>query len=37
MGAEMRVKFGSAFIEGSATIFSINFEASNDDHIGRNV
>jgi hypothetical protein len=35
MGAAKGVKFGTAFIEGNAAIFSINFEAPDDDHIGR--
>jgi hypothetical protein len=37
MGAEKRVKFGTVFIDGRAAIFSINFEAPHDDHIGRSV
>lgn len=37
MGAYGRVKFGIVSTEGSAAVISINFEAYDGGHIGRNM
>jgi hypothetical protein len=33
----MMVKFGIVCIDGSAAVSNVNFEAPDDDHIGRNI